>query len=226
LLGNGDGTFQPAQTFDAGIYLQSIALGDFNGDGNLDVAVADVGSVRVLLGNGDGTLKTSSVSYVAGGNPTSLAVGRFDGDSELDLAVANFSSNDVSILRNDGPWTDRPGSGASGGSRGAGWLPLLAPRDPASAEAPLATAVFHEPHSPALAVPAAGPAQAPPALEIAARGNLAILASAPGDDESGHPIPAPPWTPAPQAILDLAFLEVPANVIDGALMDDRSLPLL
>ena len=61
LLGNGDGTFQPAANFSAGVNTQSVAVGDFNHDGKLDLATANEGtsyrggsSVGVLLGNGDG----------------------------------------------------------------------------------------------------------------------------------------------------------------------------
>jgi hypothetical protein len=58
LLGNGDGTFQAAQSFPAGALTYEMVVGDFNGDGNLDVAVVnyDGGVVQVLLGAGDGTL--------------------------------------------------------------------------------------------------------------------------------------------------------------------------
>src|SRR5438034_33972 len=51
LLGNGDGTFQPAQSYTAGRYAVSVAVGDFDGDGHLDLAVANSysGTVSVLL---------------------------------------------------------------------------------------------------------------------------------------------------------------------------------
>ena len=57
LLGNGDGTFQAPDTFASGIGCVDSGAGDFNGDGRLDLAVANTGSndVSVLLGNGDGT---------------------------------------------------------------------------------------------------------------------------------------------------------------------------
>src|SRR5208282_62197 len=55
LIGNGDGTFQPAITYNSGGYSYSVAVSDVNGDGKPDVLVADLygyGEVGVLLGNG------------------------------------------------------------------------------------------------------------------------------------------------------------------------------
>ena len=78
LLGNGDGTFQPAQNFDAGINPFSVAVGDFDGDGKLDLAVANFGfhNVSVLLGNGDGTFQPAQ-NFGADSGPESVAVGDF-----------------------------------------------------------------------------------------------------------------------------------------------------
>jgi len=64
-LGNADGTFQPALTFATGTGPQSLAVGDFNKDGKLDLATANAGDVSVLLGNGDGTFQA----------PTSISLG-------------------------------------------------------------------------------------------------------------------------------------------------------
>src|SRR6516164_340033 len=92
LLGNGDGTFQPAVSYGTGSGTGPafVAVGDFNHDGKLDLAVANSNSsnVSVLLGNGDGTFQTA-VNYDVGGAPTSIAVGDFNHDGKLDLAVAN-----------------------------------------------------------------------------------------------------------------------------------------
>src|SRR6266849_3525534 len=76
-----------------------LAVADLNGDGLLDVAVANWGSnnVSVLLGNGDGSFQPS-LSFPVGLNPFSVAVGDFNGDGRLDLAVANTGSNYVSVL--------------------------------------------------------------------------------------------------------------------------------
>ncbi len=79
-------------------------MGDFNGDGALDLVVANFGSgnVSVLLGNGDGTFR-AAVDYGAGSGPRSVAVGDFNGDGKVDLAVANGGSNNVSVLINNTP---------------------------------------------------------------------------------------------------------------------------
>src|SRR5205085_1187753 len=91
LLSNGDGSFQSAGTFPAGSRPSSVAVGDFDGDGHLDLAVANEANdtVSVLLGNGDGTFQTAR-NFPVGIRPQSVAVGDFDGDGHLDLAVANY----------------------------------------------------------------------------------------------------------------------------------------
>ena len=66
LLGNGDGTFQPARNIDVGSSPFAVAVGDFNGDGIPDLAVThaesiatNLDTVSILLGNGDGTFRTA-----------------------------------------------------------------------------------------------------------------------------------------------------------------------
>src|ERR1700719_2022414 len=87
----------------------SMGMGDFNGDGNQDLVVANNNSndVSILLGNGDGTFQPN-VDFGAGTVPNSVAVGDFNGDGRQDLAVANASSNDVSILLGNGDGTFQP----------------------------------------------------------------------------------------------------------------------
>jgi hypothetical protein len=103
LLNNGDGTFQAAVKYGAGIISRSVAIGDLDGDGALDLALAKAFffsiSVFVLLGNGDGTFQVAE-NYLAGIWPDSVTIGDLDGDGYLDLAVANMDSNNVSVLIN------------------------------------------------------------------------------------------------------------------------------
>jgi hypothetical protein len=109
LLGNGDGTFQTARTYAAGQAPVSVALADFDGDGILDLAVADFGtyytqsgSVGILLGKGDGTFKPVK-NYAAGLFPASVAVGNINGDGIPDLVVAAYDR--VAILLGNGDGT-------------------------------------------------------------------------------------------------------------------------
>jgi hypothetical protein len=90
-LGVGDGTFQPAPTSATGSYPRSLAVGDFDGDGNMDLATANAYDVSVLLGNSDGTFGAPSSLGVVG-YPTSVAVGDFNGDGLLDLGVTGTYS--------------------------------------------------------------------------------------------------------------------------------------
>ena len=107
LLGRGDGTFQPAAYYNIdseGESVYWVAAGDFNGDGNIDLAVADfLGSdISVLLGNGDGTFQPP-VKYPTTETPTFVAVGDFNGDNKLDLIVADAPY--VSVLLGNGDGT-------------------------------------------------------------------------------------------------------------------------
>jgi hypothetical protein len=100
LLGNGDGTFQTAVTYDSGgDFAFSVVVADVNGDGKPDIVVANQGCaenagcqngvVGVLLGNGDGTFQTAVLYSPGGYQPYSVAVADVNGDGKPDLLVAN-----------------------------------------------------------------------------------------------------------------------------------------
>jgi hypothetical protein len=121
LLGNSDGTFQAAQNTTiatgAAPYLAvgGMAVGDFNGDGHLDLAVTNGGldMVSILLGNGDGTFQ-AALNYTVPASPDSVAIGDFNHDGILDLAVASrgrksdLSDSNVTVLLGNGDGTFQP----------------------------------------------------------------------------------------------------------------------
>jgi hypothetical protein len=110
LLGKGDGTFGATRGFDAGKNPWSIVVGDFNHDGNLDLAVRDGGetSVSILLGNGDGSFRPPVKFTVGeGGAPETIIAADFDGGGNLDVAVTN-SDGTISVLLGNGDGTFRP----------------------------------------------------------------------------------------------------------------------
>lgn len=113
-LGNGDGTFTLKSTQVVGhasSISNAIAVADFNQDGILDLALASGygNSVKVFLGNGDGTF-TYSASPPTGNDPAGIAAGDFNGDGIPDLAVTNAGSNTVTILLGNGDGTFTPAS--------------------------------------------------------------------------------------------------------------------
>ncbi|MCA9796398.1 MAG: VCBS repeat-containing protein, partial [Candidatus Eremiobacteraeota bacterium] len=81
----------------------SVARADFDGDGNLDLAVSNSTShnLSVLLGDGTGGFGAPT-NFAVGTNPVEVAVGDFNGDLKLDLVTANLNSDNVSILLGDG----------------------------------------------------------------------------------------------------------------------------
>jgi hypothetical protein len=105
LLGKGDGSFGAATKFSEplGTYTFSIASGDLNNDGNLDLVTANTGAnnISILLGKGDGSFGAAT-KFSVGSGPYSIASGDFNGDKNTDLAVANQYSDNVSILLGTG----------------------------------------------------------------------------------------------------------------------------
>jgi uncharacterized repeat protein (TIGR01451 family) len=85
--------FAPAAAYPVGTSPSAIIVGDFNGDGKSDLAVANLGSsnVSILVNKGDGTFQAAATSP-AGAAPQAMAAGDFNGDGKLDLVIINEGS--------------------------------------------------------------------------------------------------------------------------------------
>jgi photosystem II stability/assembly factor-like uncharacterized protein len=99
--------FSPKVDFAAGTDQFSVATGDLDSDGKVDLVVANRSSNTVSVyrnTSSSGSITTSSfapkVDFVTGASPVSVSIGDLDGDGKPDLAVANNVSNTVSVLRN------------------------------------------------------------------------------------------------------------------------------
>jgi len=90
-------------------------MADFNGDGNLDLVVANSGSdnVTILLGDGKGTFVEAKGSpFPAGHQPNDICIGDFNGDGKLDLAIANHGVKYLTVLLGDGHGGFSPAPGS------------------------------------------------------------------------------------------------------------------
>jgi hypothetical protein len=103
LLAAADGSFGTPKAFPVGLSPISVDFGDFNEDGNLDLAVANnvSGDVSILKGTGDGTFTVlSPIPNVR--SPKALVVADFDRDHHDDIAVASVMDRNVGIFFGDG----------------------------------------------------------------------------------------------------------------------------
>jgi hypothetical protein len=113
LTGNGDGTFRSALKVMWVTLNYSVTSGDFNADGNRDLAASSYGTtggccidgqVAVMLGDGTGNFWSFRTFRVGSGRtgPSAVTSADFDGDGDDDLAISNFATDDVSVMASDG----------------------------------------------------------------------------------------------------------------------------
>jgi hypothetical protein len=106
-LGTSSGKLQAPGNFNTGVTAaEAVAAGDFNGDGNVDLAVTGSKSnnVSILLGNGKGGFTPGGL-FATGPGPIGVVSADFNGDGKLDLAVVNNGLDNVSILLGNGDGT-------------------------------------------------------------------------------------------------------------------------
>jgi len=112
LIGNGDGTFAPQRRFDATFQANSVASGDFNGDGKKDLAVlnrvAHSATVAVLAGRDDGTFAPPTlvpIPQLTLGDAYPIRVGDLNGDHKDDLVVFGLNDTKLQVLLGNGDGT-------------------------------------------------------------------------------------------------------------------------
>ena len=127
LLGNGDGTFQPAVVYDTKYDVGYISAEDVSGDGNLDLLLASRGNNRVgvLIGNGDGTFQPIAIYQPGGISTSSIVAADVNADGTRDLLVSNgcaiggCTSGSASVLKGNGGGSFQAPVSYNSGGRGS-----------------------------------------------------------------------------------------------------------
>ncbi len=98
-----DGSFRQAENVNVENNPRFAGVADLNGDGKLDMVVANsgAGNVSVLLGVGDGTFQPRT-NYATGSGPTGVALADYDKDGKIDAVVANYNANTITLLQGNG----------------------------------------------------------------------------------------------------------------------------
>ena len=132
-MGSSTVGFRQAEQYPVGTAPRRVAIGDFNRDHTLDLAVCNfgdpttsqAGNVSLLLGKGDGSFATA-VNFIAVNNCTGIVAGDFDGDSKSDLLVLRTGdasagdAGDATIFLSNGDATFRKGQTLVPGQNPAG----------------------------------------------------------------------------------------------------------
>jgi hypothetical protein len=110
LINDGQGQFLLSSRLSTGADPYGVTAADFDGDGNVDLAVANSGaaSMSVYLGNGHGGF-SGPFTFNTGVGPRHLFAADFNGDGVIDIASVNYNSSQVGILLGNGDGTFRPG---------------------------------------------------------------------------------------------------------------------
>ena len=126
LGGSGDGNFKSASIYTVGYSPSSVAIGDLNGDKNLDIVVANrcgndtsclsAGTGTLLVGDGTGKFKAGA-ALALGNSPSAITLAHLSGSNTLDLVVARSADNTVAVLRGNGDASFQPAVAYSVGSQ-------------------------------------------------------------------------------------------------------------
>lgn len=113
LLGNGDGTFRAAKTYPIpsplNVFPFTLAKGDFDGDGNVDLVAGGAASMTTFKGAADGSFSPNETLNAVGIWISWINAGDLNGDGKLDLVFDSTATNSMGVLLGDGNGTFRRG---------------------------------------------------------------------------------------------------------------------